>query len=706
MFLRKRFWVCFFVSAASVSCGDGGTGKPEGLDSGITVKKDSGITQKKDSGTGTVDGGDPSEDTCVHVAVKKNCKDGFCLIPAGCFIGGSKLGEPGSSPNEPLTEVTLTRDFYIGQTEVTQKQWEAAGFHNPSGSGLLVEGDTICKDPNCPVYNISWFEAVAFANKMSKTHKPPLEECYKLHGCTGEVGKNFVCTGVDVTKKTVYDCNGFRLPTHAEWEYATRAGTTTAFYSGPMLADPKGCPPDANLDKIAWYCGNSTGPHPVAKKQPNNWGLYDPLGNAYEWISDQHTGLGYRGWPITDPVDPFDDSYMKTERDARGGHAGQLGLSSTCNPYYTYPEGWQYKVSYLGMRLARSVKGSEGGSGGGGEVDGGVAAGVKWKVPPTNQNKCYNESTTIPCDNFPCNADGGPDFCGQDAQYAKLSKIKRSFKTTSGSDGNVLVSDSVTGLMWEQEFTYNVTSQGAIDYCNSLDYSGYNDWRLPSVTELVTISDMDAFAPGIDQTAFPDTPDSEQFWSSSRYSGVGDLWWTLNFWFISVNRIDTKRKFCARCVRGEPLKTGAYNPFVVDSQRVVKDLGTDLEWQGCSAGQSGDTCNTGTATKMTWKEAPAYCESLTWAGHSDWRLPNAFELQSIVDYNKEDPSIDSTAFPHTPSDWFWSSSTQAPSSQTATKMTSVACVYFYYGNVNGHNQMNYCKKTASIHTRCVRNGLK
>jgi formylglycine-generating enzyme required for sulfatase activity len=102
----------------------------------------------------------------------------------------------------------------------------------------------------------------------------------------------------------VYECEGYRLPTDAEWEYAARAGTTTAFYSGDIRAmgDPLDleCFSDPNLERVAWYCYNADDvTRPVMSLEPNAWGLYDSLGNAYEWVNDESDGA-----PAISEVDP------------------------------------------------------------------------------------------------------------------------------------------------------------------------------------------------------------------------------------------------------------------------------------------------------------------------------------------------------------------------------------------------------------------
>jgi formylglycine-generating enzyme required for sulfatase activity len=105
--------------------------------------------------------------------------------------------------------------------------------------------------------------------------------------------------------------NRYRLPTEAEWEYAARAGSTTAFANGEIR--DTGCR-DPNLDKIGWYCGNSgEKTHPVARKQPNAWGLHDMHGNVWEWCRDWEGD--YPSAAVTDPTGPLSGEY----RVVRGG---------------------------------------------------------------------------------------------------------------------------------------------------------------------------------------------------------------------------------------------------------------------------------------------------------------------------------------------------------------------------------------------------
>jgi formylglycine-generating enzyme len=131
----------------------------------------------------------------------------------------------------------------------------------------------------------------------------------------------------------------------------------------------------------------------------------------------------------------------------------------------------------------------------------------------------------------------------------------------------------------------------------------------------------------------------------------------------------------------------------VANQPVVQDNVTGLSWQGCAAGLSGNDCDVDTAAMYTWQEALAYCDGLDWGGHQDWRLPDPYELDSLVDLGRYSPSVDTTAFPATPSNDFWSSSTYADNPEIVAWM-----VYF------GDGKVYLIEKYLAATARCVRGG--
>jgi len=255
-------------------------------------------------GVGPVDGGDAGcyrdpylpdnyEPPCDQPKGTLNCMNSWCTIEPGCFIMGDSWCQwyRALAKNNP-TQVTLTHRFRIQQFEVTQKQWVAEALPNPSG--LNSDGTGDCSDENCPVGNVSWFEALSFANLLSQGDG--LQPCYVLENCQRDIGTGLYCDTVRSTYSSVYDCPGYRLPTGAEWEYAARAGTKTTVYTGDIVDTGQGeytCYDESHLSPIAWYCLNA-GPstHPVGQKQPNDWGLYDVIGNASEWTQSEAATYG------------------------------------------------------------------------------------------------------------------------------------------------------------------------------------------------------------------------------------------------------------------------------------------------------------------------------------------------------------------------------------------------------------------------------
>jgi formylglycine-generating enzyme required for sulfatase activity len=171
------------------------------------------------------------------------------LIPAGSFVMGSPPGEAKTEKESALEKqhkVTLTEPFFMGKFELTQAQYEKVMGANPS----------VTKGEKLPVHNVSWQDAQDFCAKLSASSKRRVQ-----------------------------------LPTEAQWEYACRAGTTTAYHSGSEIDD---------LKKVGWIGANSGGkPHPVGELAPNAWGVYDMHGNIREFVRDLFVDK-----PLEDAADP------------------------------------------------------------------------------------------------------------------------------------------------------------------------------------------------------------------------------------------------------------------------------------------------------------------------------------------------------------------------------------------------------------------
>lgn len=278
----------------------------------VTVALGSGCSCNQGAGTGP-----PSavanDSGASSVSVSAHCKDEICLIPAGTFTAGSPLTEPGHGRySEGLRQVTLTHSFLMGQHEVTRAEWVAAGFPNASDGIVEDDGLHACTAPDCPAAQLTWFEAWAYLNLLSQ--RAGLEPCVDLVGCSGEVGHDFSCEEARGRTASLYECRGYRLPTITEFQYALRAGTRSAFYSGEFPAGTTSeqaseCLPVAHLSAVAWYCANaSLTTHAVKGLQPNGWGLFDMLGNVSEFTSSRPEYTATDGVAQTDPNSALSDS--------------------------------------------------------------------------------------------------------------------------------------------------------------------------------------------------------------------------------------------------------------------------------------------------------------------------------------------------------------------------------------------------------------
>jgi hypothetical protein len=321
---------------------------------------------------------------------------------------------------------------------------------------------------------------------------------------------------------------------------------------------------------------------------------------------------------------------------------------------------------------------------------------VASRIPDTNQGSCFDNNNEIPC------PPKGQPFYGQDAQYEGA-------KPDYVNNGDGTVTDRVTGLMWQQGHNAKRLSwYRARQACANLDLGGHTDWRLPSIKELYSITDFrgasggrpylnDVFEihkPGpevLQGDRFASTHHTDmmgQTWSATLYTG--DHWnrpgveaaFFFNFLDGRIKQAPTQvpRGLFYRCVRGPAW--GA-NDFVNNGNGTVIDRASDLMWQQADDGRT-----------RNWEQALSYCANLKLAGHNDWRLPNVKELQSIVDYTRHDPAIDTRVFRQTDHNgWFWSSTTLGEDIRDAAYVCFGKCISVEGIDVHGAGAQRSDPKT-------------
>ena len=337
----------------------------DGLDNDCDGTTDEGIPGCDVGCDGIDDDGDGrSDESCAEVrcgaeragvAVPpcNGCPDrtvvpaGWVCIPPGVFTMGSPPDDDERFAQErPQWPVELTGPLLMQATEVTQGEWRALMGNNPSwfqpNNPLWLQpcdpAELAAADA-CPVETVNWWEAVEYTNRASL--RDGLTPCHEpLSGCGGEPGEGMQC---DDEVERVPECEGYRLPTEAEWEYAARAGTVGRWSSGDD---------EAALAAVAWY-GATSGdhPHPVGRLGANAWGLFDVHGNVWEWAWDWYGAYPAEppAAPVADPAGPPAASGNRVHRNGSWDDAARYARSAYRNGGHP-----SVRSRRLGFRLVRA----------------------------------------------------------------------------------------------------------------------------------------------------------------------------------------------------------------------------------------------------------------------------------------------------------------------------------------------------------------
>ncbi len=287
-----------------------------------------------------------SKSSAGHSLLRPLCKP-FSSLPAmkavwcppATFQVGAKKDDPFADEEErPRQWVTLTRPFWMQTTLVTQEQWEALAGYNPT---LMTVA------PDLPIDSVNWLDAVVFCNALSQVEG--LEPAYTITPSTKELPlypmqqEHYGYSEIQV-EWNGWEAKGYRLPFEVEWEWAARAGAIDSTYSE-----------DSEAKDIAWTNKNADEQiHPVAQLKPNAWGLYDMLGNLWEWCSDT---TEEEPSPTSWPLEPMTDHapFVREEEAAllRGGCWVQgEGTARFCARAADFKE---VADEYAGFRICRTA---------------------------------------------------------------------------------------------------------------------------------------------------------------------------------------------------------------------------------------------------------------------------------------------------------------------------------------------------------------
>lgn len=277
---------------------------------------------------------------------------GMVLIPAGSFLMGDSFAE--GFPDElPVHEVYVSA-FYMDVHEVTKALWDEVASWAQANGYDIKPSDGDGKTPDHPVYNVSWYEAVKWANARSE--REGLRPSY--YTVSGGVYR----TGMVTSPIPSWRSDGYRLPTEAEWEKAARGAcegrrfpwcdADTIQHSRANYQSDSSYSYDTSSTRSyhpTYATGGAPYTSPVGSFAPNSYGLYDMVGNVWEWCWDRYSSGYYGSSPGTDPRGPSSGAF----RAIRGG--SWINFADRCRVAYRLSDGPEFEYHFLGFRLVRTA---------------------------------------------------------------------------------------------------------------------------------------------------------------------------------------------------------------------------------------------------------------------------------------------------------------------------------------------------------------
>ncbi len=246
-------------------------------------------------------------------------------------------------------------------------------------------------------------------------------------------------------------------------------------------------------------------------------------------------------------------------------------------------------------------------------------------------------------------------------------------------NGNGTVTDTITGLMWQQTDGGEMTIENAITYCDSFNLAGFDNWRLPTAHEAFSILNLQNANPALNTAVFTNSL-AEYWWTSNRQANDNSKVWATNAGGGIGNHPKSEtisaggnKKFHVRAVRDVNLPEVIPNHFSDNNNGTTIDNLTNLVWQ-----------KSPTSDSLTWEEALSYSDTLTFAGINNWRLPNIKELQSINDESLINPSINTVSFSVNSANKYWSSSSLPNQTSKAWYLNTQFGITTYDDKTNKH----------------------